>query len=349
MKTLITGATGFLGGALTRRLHGMGWDVTALGRNPRSLAALEAQGIKAVRANLEDTQVILNACKGQDIVFHCGALSSPWGKAYDFYRANVRGTENVIHACEENHVKRLVHVSTPSIYFNLAPRLNVREDAELPEKPVNEYARTKLIAESKIDEAFERGLPVVTIRPRAIFGPGDAAILPRLIDRLQKGRLRTIGDGQNIADLTYVENVVDALLLCAESPANTLGKKYNITNGEPVVLWDMIKKVAGALNLPFPQKHIPYKVADTAAVILELIYRILPGQPEPPLTRYSVSVIAHSATLDISAAKRDLGYKPRISIEEGFDEFVKWWKADVIARRCSSVEAISSLNGKSYR
>jgi len=326
MKALITGATGFLGGALARRLYGMGWDITSLGRNPSALAALEAQGIKTIKANLEDTQAIVNACKGQEVVFHSGAFSSPWGKYRDFYQANVIGTQNVIHACEENNVKRLVYVSTPSIYFNFQSRLNVREDSELPRKPVNEYARTKLMAEFKIDEAFACGLPVITIRPRAIFGPGDTTILPRLIQRMQKGRLRIIGDGQNVVDITYVENVVDALIFCAESPAHTLGKKYNLTNGQPVRLWDVIEKLAGALNLPFNQKHIPYKVADTAAAILEIIYRALPGQPEPPLTRYTVSIVAHSTTLDISAAKRDLGYNPRISLEEGFSEFVKWWK-----------------------
>jgi nucleoside-diphosphate-sugar epimerase len=326
MKALITGATGFLGGALARRLHGMGWDVSALGRNPHALAAFKAQGIKVIQANLEDTPAIVNACKGQEMVFHSGALSSPWGKATDFYLANVLGTENVIRGCEENNVQRLIHVSTPSIYFNLAPRLKVREDAELPKRPVNEYARTKLMAESKIDEAFARGLPVIAIRPRAIFGPGDTTILPRLIAQMQKGRLRIIGDGQNIADLTYVENVVDALILCAESPANTLGRKYNITNGQPVRLWDIIEKLANVLNLPFRKKYIPYKVADTAAAILEIVHRMLPNQPEPPITRYSVSVLVNSATLDISAAQRDLGYHPRISIEAGLDKLVEWWK-----------------------
>jgi nucleoside-diphosphate-sugar epimerase len=166
----------------------------------------------------------------------------------------------------------------------------------------------------------------VTIRPRAIFGPGDTTILPRLIQRLASGRLPVIGDGKNIADLSYVENVVDALLLCAESPKFTLGKKYNITNGEPVVLWDMIRQVAETLGYPPPRGRIPYRIADTAAGLLEVLCRLHPSQPEPPLTRYTVGVIANSTTLDISAARRDLGYNPRISVEEGFEKFIDWWK-----------------------
>lgn len=321
MKALVTGATGFLGGALIRRLHSMGWEVTALGRNVQALAELGSRGIKIVRAGLEDSQAIMNACKGQEIVFHCGALSSHWGKAKDFYDANVLGTENVIRACMENNAKRLVHVSTPSIYFRYKPRLNVSEDAELP-KPVNEYVRTKRIAESRIDAAHAAGLPVITVRPRAIFGPGDTSILPRLIERLGSGRMRIIGDGKNITDLTYVDNVVDALILCARSASNTLGRKYNITNGEPIQLWPMIERVCKSLDLKYPTRKVSYKTAYHLAGFLESIHCALPGQPEPPLTRYSVFVVSQNATLDISAARRDLDYRQRISVEEGFQRYI---------------------------
>ena len=321
MKVLITGATGFLGGKLARRLQGMGWDVSGLGRNAETLDELRASDIKAVQARLEDSRAIASACKGQEIVFHCGALSSPWGMAKDFYNANVLGTENVIRACMDANVQRLVHVSTPSIYFRFTSRLNVREDAELPEA-VNEYARTKRLAEARIDQAHADGLPVITIRPRAIFGPGDTSILPRLIQRLESGRMRIIGDGKNITDLTHVENVVDALLCCADSHRSTLGKKYNITNGEPILLWLMVERVCDALHLKYPTRKIPYRAAHIFAGMLELIYRALPGQPEPPFTRYSVFVMAQSATLDISAARRDLGYRPRVSIGQGVEEFM---------------------------
>lgn len=328
MKTLVTGATGFLGKALARRLKGRGDEVTVTGRNPVTLAELEREGMRPLRADLTDAEAIHDACRGRDVVFHCGAFSSAWGPARDFYLSNVVGTRNVIAGCEAQGVRRLVHVSTPSIYFRFKGRLNVHEDAPLPARAANEYARTKLLAEAEIDRAFEYGLPVVTIRPRAIFGEGDNAILPRVIKRLESGRLRVIGDGKNITDLTYVENVVDALILCAESSKSTLGKKYNITNGEPLPLWGLVEKLCKELGYEFPHRRISYPLAMGLASSLEVICRLLPGQPEPLLTRYMVGVLSQSTTLDIRAARSDLDYQPRISVEGGFQRFVRWWKQE---------------------
>ena len=325
MKTLITGATGFLGGALARRLHGMGWDVTALGRNMRRLDQLENEGMHALQLDLKDKNAMMAVCKDQEIVFHCAALPSPWGNFELFYQANVIGTRNIIRGCEENKVKRLVYVSTPSLYFGYSSRINVKETDTLPE-PVSNYAATKILAEQELDQAFENGLATIAIRPRAIFGPGDTVIFPRLIPRLQSGRLPILGDGENVVDLTYIDNVVDALLLCAESPASTLGKKYNISNGEPVKIWKLIERICMELNLPTPKRRISYRTANAVASVLEFVYTLIPTHPEPPLTRVSVSMMANSTTLDITAARRDLGYNPRISVDEGVERFMKWWK-----------------------
>jgi nucleoside-diphosphate-sugar epimerase len=325
MKALITGATGFLGGALSRRLRGLGWDVTALGRNAAKLNRLEEEGMRVLRVDLKEKDALNVACKNQEVVFHCAALPSPWGNFEKFYQANVIGTRNVIRGCEENYVKRLVYVSTPSLYFGYASRINVKETDELP-KPISNYAATKILAEQEVDEAFARGLAVVSIRPRALFGPGDTVIFPRLIPRLQSGRLPILGDGENIIDLTYIENVVDALLLCAESPVDTLGKKYNISNGEPVKIWELVGRICDELKMPHPKRKISYQAANAAATAIEFAYSIIPYSPEPPLTRLTVSMMAHSTTLDISAARNELGYQPKISIDEGVEKFLRWWK-----------------------
>ncbi len=331
MKTLITGATGFLGGALTRRLHNMGWDVTALGRNPAKLNELEDEGIRPLRADVSKKDELFTAFKGQEVVFHCAALPSPWGNFEKFYQANVIGTRNVVQACLENNVKRLVYVSTPSIYFDYNSRVGVKETDPLPE-PISNYAHTKLLAEEEIDKGFANGLAVVSIRPRAIFGEGDTVIFPRLIPRLKSGMLPILGDGENIVDLTYIQNVVDALLLCAESPANTLGKKYNISNGEPVKIWKLIERICDELNYSHPKRKIPHKTANAAASVLEFIYSLIPFSPEPPLTRVSVSMMENNTTLDISAAKNELGYQPKVSVEEGVQRFLKWWKESMALR-----------------
>ena len=325
MKTLVTGATGFLGGALARRLHGMGWDVTALGRNPAKLNELEDAGIRSLRADISKQDEVSASFSDFELVFHCAAFPSPWGEFETFYQANVIGTRNVVQACLKKDVKRLVYVSTPSIYFDYESRVSVKENDPLPE-PISHYARTKRLAEEEIDKGFAQGLAMVSIRPRAIFGEGDTVIFPRLLARLKTGRLPILGDGENIVDLTYIQNVVDALLLCAGSPANTLGKKYNISNGEPVRIWKLIERICDELDMPHPRRRISRQTAHAAASAIEFIYSLIPYSPEPPLTRLSVSMMANDTTLDISAAKNELGYQPKVSVEEGVGRFLKWWK-----------------------
>jgi len=325
MKTLVTGATGFLGGALTRRLHHMGWDVTALGRNPAKLNQLEDDGIRIVRTDISKKDQVTASFSAFDLVFHCAALPSPWGGFEKFYQANVIGTRNIVQACLENNVKRLVYISTPSIYFDYDSHIGVKENDPLPE-PISHYAHTKRLAEEEIDKGFAQGLAVVSIRPRAIFGEGDTVIFPRLLSRLKTGRLPILGDGENIVDLTYVQNVVDALLLCAESPTNTLGKTYNISNGEPVKIWELVNRICDELGFSHPRLKISRNAAYYVGGAFEFLYSLIPYSPEPPLTRMSVSMLANNTTLDISAAKKELGYQPRVSVEEGVQKFLKWWK-----------------------
>jgi nucleoside-diphosphate-sugar epimerase len=203
--------------------------------------------------------------------------------------------------------------------------MNVKENDPLPE-PITNYAATKLLAEEEVDKAFANGLSVITIRPRAIFGPGDTVIFPRLIPRLRSGRLPILGDGGNVVDLTYIENVVDSLLLCAESPVTTLGKKYNITNGEPIQIWKLIDHICDELELPYPKRKISKRTAYIAASLLEAACTLIPTHPEPPLTRVSVSMLANNTTLDISAARNELGYQPRVSVNDGVKKFLNWWK-----------------------
>jgi len=326
MKILVTGATGFLGKKLALRLSQLGYEVTATGRNALVGADLEKQGISFIKTDLQDKESIINACKNQDYVFHCGALSSPWGKYKDFYNTNILGTKNIIQGCKENSVKRLMHVSTPSIYFDFKDKLNISEKDPLPDKPVNDYAKTKLLAEQEIDKAHKEGLPVITIRPRAIFGPGDTSILPRLIKANNKNFIPVIGDKKVLVDITYVENAVDALLLCKDSPEFTLGKKYNITDGEPVLLYDFLEQVITELGYEFKPKYFSYNNAYRIAAFSEFVSKTLLFGKEPVLTRYTVGVLGTSQTLDISAAKEELGYNHKTTTTEGIKELIKWWK-----------------------
>lgn len=328
MKSIVTGATGFLGKHLCIRLKKLGHDVVGIGRNEKEGADLLKLGIDFQKGSLEDKNFVLKASKGADYIFHCGALSSVWGNPNAFFQANVIGTMNVVEAAKKEKVKRLIHVSTPSIYFNLehTVRLNVKETDFIPNEPVNNYAATKLQAEKIIDDAFSDGLPVISIRPRALFGPGDNAIIPRLIKANKKTGVPIVNGGTSMLDVTYVGNVVDALILCMNSPKKTLGKKYNITNGEPMPLIDLLELVFKSIDVPFKKKPMRYNTISKVASFLEKAHKTFIPSIEPVLTQYTVSVLSHSQTLDISAAKKDLGYKPRVSVEEGAKLFAEWWK-----------------------
>ncbi len=326
MKALVTGATGFLGKRLALRLAQEGHEVVGLGRNPEAGAWLEARGVRFVAADLGDRSAVAEACRGQEVVFHSGALSSPWGPYPDFYRSNVEGTRHVVEGARQHGIRRFVHVSTPSLYFGTEERLNVSEEEPLAARPVNAYAATKRMAETLVDAAHAEGLPVVTIRPRALFGPGDTTILPRLIRANQRGALPLFGAEGPWVDVTYVDNVVDALLLCESAPDHVLGKKYNITNGDTVRMRALLEKLFAALDAPMRFRPMRYPIAYGLAGALEMAANAFMGGREPLLTRYSVNVLARSQTLDISAARRDLNYNPRISLDEGLAEFVAWWK-----------------------
>ncbi|WP_097072689.1 NAD-dependent epimerase/dehydratase family protein [Ureibacillus xyleni] len=324
---LVTGATGFLGGHVVNRLVNEGYRVTAVGRNKYIGESLPAD-VHFVQVSLEDREGILKVMQNQDFVIHCGALSSVWGNYEDFYKSNVIGTQNMVDAAFSAGVKRFVHVSTPSIYFNLHDRskLNVKENSEIPSPAINFYADTKWKAEKVVDEAYRQGLPTITIRPRALFGPGDNAIIPRLIKTNQKSGIPFIDGGKVLTDITYVENVVDALCLCLHSDEHTFGKKYNITNGEPMHLSELLDKVFKMLNQPMKKKAIKYDTILQVAKLLETTYRLFHIKREPIITPYTMTVLAHSQTLNIDAARSELGYVPRISIDEGINRFAEWWK-----------------------
>lgn len=327
MKVLVTGATGFLGRHLALALHKQGHEVTAAGRNDTIGEKLRQEGISFLPCHLEDTIKTEQSCAGQDMVFHCGAMSSLWGSYHDFYDSNVTGTRNIVRGCLAHHVQRLIYVSTPSIYFDYTDRTNIRESAPLPRKAANLYAETKRLAELEIDKAFvNEGLPVITLRPRAIFGPGDPAIVPRLIEANRRGKLPLINGGQAIIDLTYIDNLVDALLLCMTAPESVFGRKYNITNGEPVRFIDVLQHLFEQLGEPMRAKRIPYAAAYTVASIMEGVARITGSAKEPLLTRYSVGLLGKTQTLDISAAREKLGYAPRRTIREGIDLYADWYK-----------------------
>ncbi|MFC5702352.1 NAD-dependent epimerase/dehydratase family protein [Cohnella faecalis] len=326
-NALVTGATGFLGQHVCLRLNRMGWNVTGMGRSESVGASLEKQGVRFVQADLRDEESVVRACAGQEVVFHCGALSSPWGPYREFEAVNVGGTKHVAAGCRKHEVRRFIHISTPTIYFDNRDRLDIREDDRLPAKPINAYAATKLLAERVAFQAFADGQPGLILRPRAIFGPLDRALFPRLMRANDSRGIPLIKGGNVRLDLTYVDNVVDAMLLGWEAPHEALGQAYNITNGEPAILRNVLEKLFAMMGVRLRTRTIPYPVAYGAAALLEWSHRMLPVLGEPALTRYTIGVMSRSQTLDITLARERLGYAPRVGLHEGLRAFAEWWSS----------------------
>lgn len=314
MNILVTGATGFLGSHLTTALLTQGHQLTLLGRDFTSIQPQLAAGARRLRVDLRDRAAVMAACAGQDLVYHVGALSTAWGRWDDFYQTNVEGTRAVVDGCLHHRVGRLLYVSSPSVIFTGRDHCEIDESCPYPRHFSSAYAATKKLGEDLVNAAYRQGLPTVILRPKAIFGPGDRALLPRLIARARQKRLPQIGNGHNLVDLTYVDNVVHALLLAATADA-AVGKSYFITNGEHCLLWPTIRRVLTTLQLPTALRRIPVGVALLIARLLELNAQRT-GR-EPLLTRYTVGILARTQTYNISAAQHDLGYQPLVTVAEG--------------------------------
>ncbi len=314
---LITGGTGFIGSALARVALERGWSVHLLGRDFSRVESLLAAGAHAISCDLRDKTGVTAACAGQDTVFHVGALSAPWGDPSEFYATNVGGTENILAACRAHKIPQLIHVSSPSVVFTGRDQHNLPDDAPYPKRFASVYSETKKLAEDQVNAAFAEGsgLSGVILRPKAVFGPGDTSLLPRLISAARAGRLPRIGDGKNVVELTYIDNVVAALLCAADAPKVALGRTFTITNHEAVPLWEVIAQVLAGLKIPWQPRTIPLPLALLAAGLMER--KAERTGTEPLLTRYTVQLLARTQTYDTEPARTLLGYTPHVTLSEG--------------------------------
>ncbi|WP_043307040.1 NAD(P)-dependent oxidoreductase [Pseudomonas sp. ML96] len=325
MKILVTGASGFIGGRFARFALEQGLAVRVNGRRPEAVQHLVKRGAEYVEGDLSDADLVHKLCRDVEMVVHCAGAVGSWGTYQHFHQANVAVTQNVIEACLGQKVRRLVHLSSPSVYFDGKSHVGLREE-QVPKHFVDHYGATKYLAEQKVMEAQEFGLEVLALRPRFVTGAGDTSIFPRLIGMHRKGKLMMIGDGLNKVDFTSVQNLNDALFssLLAAGPA--LGKVYNISNGAPVPLWDVVNFVLRRFDLPPVTKRMPFALAYGAATLNETVCKLLPGRPEPGLFRLGVAVMARDFSLDISRARQYLDYEPQVPIWDALEEFCTWWK-----------------------
>lgn len=313
MRVLVTGATGFLGGVLARRLRTQGYDVVATGRDAAKLAALDASGFERIAIDLSSRATPVPACEA---VVHCAALSSPWGRRSAFHRANVLGTQNALRIARDAGARRFVHISTPSVYFRFQDQIGIREDAPLP-APVNAYADTKRQAEELVLAASD--LDPVILRPRGLYGPGDTTLLPRLLTAARERPLPLMNGGRAATDLTYIDDVADAAIAAFAVAGPLRQRVFNVSGGEALNVREVAERAAEKARCTVRWRKLPAPLVLAYARTGEAICKMLPRQPEPTVTAYGAALFAYTQTLNIDAAKSELHWSPRVSFSEGLD------------------------------
>lgn len=318
MRALVTGGGGFLGGVIVRMLRERCDDVRSFSRSAHP--ALAALGVEQFRGGLEDQEAVSRAAAGCDVVFHVAAKAGIWGSYRDFHQANVVGTANVIAACRINGIGRLVHTSSPSVVFDGGDVEGGTEALPYPTRFEAHYPATKALAEQLALAANSPELAVTALRPHLIWGPGDNHLVPRIIAKGRAGKLRRIGTLPKLVDTIYVDNAARAHLQAADKLApgsSVAGKCYFISNNEPLPLWEMVNRILAAADIAPVTRSIPPQAAFAVGCLCEGLWRLLRLPGEPPMTRFVAHELASAHWFDISAARRDFGFNPEISIAEG--------------------------------
>jgi nucleoside-diphosphate-sugar epimerase len=321
MKVLVTGGGGFLGGAIVRLLRARGDEVRSMTRS--SYPWLDEVGVEQSLGDLADLPAVERAAEGCHAVIHTAAKAGMWGRYNDFFATNVTGTKNVIAACEKHGIRKLVHTSTPSVVHAGGDIENGNESLPYPKHFDAYYPETKALAEKDILAANGPDLATVALRPHLIFGPGDPHLIPRVVAKAREGKLRRIGSRPVKVDVTVIDNAARAHLNALdrlEVSAACAGKPYFISNGEPVELWGFIDRVLAEAGLPPVSRRVSAWKARLAGRVFEWAYWLLRLPGEPPMTRFVAVQMSTAHWYDISAARRDLGYEPTVTVEEGLKQ-----------------------------
>ena len=327
MKALVTGGGGFLGGAIVELLLAKGVSVRSFSRG--EYPGLAKLGVECVRGDLADREAAAAACRGCGAVFHVAAKVGMWGRYGDFHKTNVEGTEALLQAAKAAGVARFVYTSSPSVVFSGGDVEGWDESAPYPENFDSSYARTKAIAEQLVLAANSPRFSTLALRPHLVWGPGHDHLISTIAARGKAGKLRRIGTFNKLIDTTYIDDAARAHWLAAQklSPAAACaGKAYFISQGDPRPNWDIINMILAAAGTGPVTRTVPYGIASAAAAALETAWRLARVTHEPPLTRFVLQQLTTAHWFNISAARRDLGYEPATTIEQGMERLAAWFK-----------------------
>lgn len=323
MNVLVTGATGFLGEYIIDELLQNGYRVAAFGRNEKKgiELTLKKGEISFIKGDFENMLDLEKVEENVDSVIHAGGLSTVWGSWEDFYNANIKGTENILKFCRQRKIKKLVFISSPSIYAKAEDGFFIKEEEAPEDNSLNFYIKSKLIAEGKIKNS--KDIPWTIIRPRGLFGIGDTSIIPRLLKLNTKGGIPLFSGGNQMIDVTCVENAAFAVRLALEKKESE-GNIYNITNDEPMKFKEILDLFFNEMGIRGKYRTFNYSAAEKIVKIMEKIYSAFKIKNEPPLTLYTLYLLKYSQTLSVEKARKELGYKPKMTIREGVEKYVRY-------------------------
>jgi len=325
MKALVTGGGGFLGKAVVKLLLARGDEVRSFSRS--TYPVLAELGVEQHSGEIGDAAAVHHAVEGCDIIYHVAAKAGVWGPYEEFYRANVLGTRNVIAACRQHAIRRLVYTSSPSVVFDGRDMEGVDESVPYPNHFEAFYPQTKAAAEQLVLQANDDTLATVALRPHLIWGPEDNHLVPRILERGGRGALRRIGTRECLVDTIYIDNAAKAHLQAAdrlEIGAVVAGKAYFLSQGEPLPVWEVVNRILDAGGLPPVSRTISPGLAYTAGAALEKIYTLMHLKGEPRMTRFVARELSTAHWFDLSAARRDFGYAPQVSFDEGIERLRAW-------------------------
>lgn len=325
-RALVTGATGGLGLALTAALREAGYSVRATGRNVAQAGRLIDMGAEFVAGDLLTTDIAV-LCRDIDVVFHAAALSSPWGPREAFQRINVDATCMLLDAARRSGVGCFVFVSSPSIYAAMKDQVELTETSPLPVRALNAYAATKREAEETVLAADAPGFRTVSIRPRALIGPDDTVLLPRILALVSRGWFPMFRGGRALVELTDVRDAARALVDADRLREDAGGKAINISGGRATEVRELARSLGEALDRRIALRPVPMAFAMAAAGVSKVVFGLLPGRPEPKLTTYGIATLAYSQTFDLSRARHLLGYAPRYDAVATARELARRWAA----------------------
>ncbi|MFE9789538.1 NAD-dependent epimerase/dehydratase family protein [Nocardia salmonicida] len=325
MTVLVTGATGFVGGAIVRGLVARGVPVRAMVRD----AAAAPEDVEVAVADLGDTGALARAVTGARAVVHAAALLGEFGRPAEYFAVNVAGTDRLVQEAAVAGVRRFVFLGSPSAL--MAPdggdQVGIDETVPYPERFLNSYCETKAVAEQLVLAANAPGFTTCSLRPRAVWGPGDRrGPIVQILAKLRAGRLPDLSGGRDVrASLCYIDHLVEAVGLALEAE-NVGGRAYFVADAEPVSVWPILDAVAERFALTGPSLTVPAPVLSAALAAIESLWRIpaVAQRWTPPLSRYAVALVTRSATYDLSRAERELAYRPHVPFATGLDNFHRW-------------------------